>query len=595
MAPDDLLHRVPGRPPPPISRGVAPHRLLLAASLTLAACAPAGRDGGFGSADPAPSDPAIEVDGPVDPADAIDEATGCADPWTDGPRVREEAAARGLTEPLFSVLLDTDLTDASDGGGSEVVAQDLDGDGDVDLLFNRLDVGPTLYANDGTGHFESRGEPLDVSFVQNPSGLPEAASWVRVAALSAVDLDGDGLPELVTAGFGHAEVWPNQGDLDWGAPIPLPVDSPPGTVITTAAFGDLDGDGRLDVVLPHQLLGAHPTPDVSHAVLLQRADDRFEHALDLRVEPGGSDSIATTLTDFDRDGDLDVLLLKDQGDHSGLLRNDGVGADGLPIFTDVAAALGFDIDWNAMGMDSADLNDDGMLDWCVTDNGPPVCLLSSDSGYIHASAALGTLPSQPVGALGSLGWSLELADLDNDGHVELIQASGRTDWRSERYPDLLLRGLPGGRFEDVSAAWGVDSTDDHYAAAAADFDNDGFLDLVMTGPGLVPQLFMTRCGSESWLDFDLAGPPGNGEGFGAIVEVLLPDRTLTRELYSQRAQGQGPSRLHFGLGDVATDVPVSVLWPDGVRQDVGPLAPGRRVQLRHPDTHVPPPPNGDGG
>ncbi|MCP4809570.1 MAG: VCBS repeat-containing protein, partial [Proteobacteria bacterium] len=267
---------------------------------------------------------------------------------------------------------------------------------------------------------------------------------------------GDGLPEIITGGFGRVEYWTNEGGLTWSGPEPLIANPQPGLIWTTTAFGDIDGDGRLDALLPVQMLIVDEAPGAEHPVLLRRADGGWNHALDLRVGVDGSDSIASTLSDIDRDGDADILLLKDQGSGSGLFRNDGVDGSGVPVLVDAAAELGWDVYWNAMGMDSSDLNQDGLLDWCVSDNGPPVCLFSSPNGWFEAGAAHGLVPEQPVGALGSLGWSIEFVDLDNDGHVEIFQASGVSDDLTDRFPDLLFKGGPDAQFEDVSEEWGVD-------------------------------------------------------------------------------------------------------------------------------------------
>jgi enediyne biosynthesis protein E4 len=512
--------------------------------------------------------------------------SGCSDPWTSGPRMVEEGADRGLTRAVFSAVLDLGVP-GDDGGGAELAAHDLDGDGDVDLLFNRLEDGPTVFENDGSGHFIDRGEPLDFSFVVPPAWLPTAGQRVRVSAMSAADIDGDGLPELVTAGFGHAEYWPNLGGLAWGSPQPLHTDDSPAVVWTTAVVGDINGDGQLDVLLPTQLLEQRPEPAVGHPVLLGDGSGGFTHATDLSVGAQGSDSIASTISDYDGDGDPDVIILMDQGARSGVFRNDGVGADGLPEWLDVAADIGFDRAFNAMGMDSIDLNDDGVLDWCISDNGAPVCLFSDGATYFEGGAASGLVPDEPAGSVGTVGWTIDFADFDNDGWAEMFQTSGTSDEEAAAFPDLLFQGLPGGMFEDVSAEWGVDSREDNYAAAPADFDGDGFLDLVVAGPGLPPLLHMTRCGDEDWVELDLAGPPGNAEGFGARVEVAVGDRTIVRELYAQRAAGQAPSRVHVGLGEGGESVGVKVAWSDGVVSEVGPLEPSARYQLRRADTAVP--------
>ena len=85
---------------------------------------------------------------------------------------------------------------------------------------------------------------------------------------------------------------------------------------------------------------------------------------------------------------------------------------------------GADLEMAAMGLDSADLNADGQLDYCITDVGRPLCLVSQGDGlYAEGGASLGVYPDGVGGAgafLSTVGWSLDFADLDNDGWMDLM-------------------------------------------------------------------------------------------------------------------------------------------------------------------------------
>ncbi|MBM4391314.1 MAG: ASPIC/UnbV domain-containing protein [Deltaproteobacteria bacterium] len=76
------------------------------------------------------------------------------------------------------------------------------------------------------------------------------------------------------------------------------------------------------------------------------------------------------------------------------------------------------------------------------------------------------------------------------------------------------------------------------------------------------------------------GPPGNAAGLGALVEVRAEGRTWLRQVQGLRGFGQGPSRVHVGLG-TATEVEVSVWWPDGETTS-GSAGVRRVVTARHP-------------
>jgi len=317
-------------------------------------------------------------------------------------------------------------------------------------------------------------------------------------------------------------------------------------------------------------------------------DGEVTDTLELQPEGNGTLGLVGTFTDRDFDGDMDLLIPSDRDLNIAFWRNDGLDSQGLPELVDDAQAIHADILMDGMGVDSADLNGDGLLDYCITDTGDPVCLLSNGVGdYISSAAAIGLVPDDPVmQEISTIGWTLDFADFDHDGNLDCVQSSGRlfdgpgslVDW-----PDLFWQGQPGGQFEDVTSLTGFGDLGDNFAIATADFDGDGWLDVISVGPGAMPLLWMNQCGSESWLDIELVGLPGNSEAIGARATVITEDRTRIREVYTLRGQGQGPSRLHFGLGEAASVDRLQIHWPDGTISEAEQV-PGRRfVRVEHPE------------
>jgi hypothetical protein len=303
----------------------------------------------------------------------------------------------------------------------------------------------------------------------------------------------------------------------------------------------------------------------------------------------GVSAQVTLSTDRDGDGDADVLWPNNnaQRGRMAFLRNDGLDGGGLPQLVDDAADLGADLQLSGMGVDTTDWNGDGALDYCITDVGPLRCLASSSAGYVESAASLGLVPGEPAldhPGPTTLGWSFDFVDLDFDGWLDGVQASG-PDWESAEagdllWPDLVWQGGEEG-WTDVSEEVGIHSDAPHYGVSTADFDGDGWTDLTIAGPGAPPELWMNRCGEAAWTQVELRGPGGNPDAYGARIEVTAAGRTIVRERYGLRAGGQSGDVTPFGLGAAET-YDLRVIWPDGERSERIGLPARRRVTVTHP-------------
>lgn len=498
----------------------------------------------------------------------------CASPQEGWDRFREEGAWRGL---------DVALPGAFDGevyeGTAALAVADLDADGDLDLVLGPVVGPPLLYLNDGEGFFEP-GPPLE----QAGDGMDGGA------LLAAVDLDDDGLPELAVAGR-RLLVWDEPLD---GLGADQFIDLPTGVHNASLAVGDADDDGDLDLFVATFALG--PGSGAPAGQLLLNDGGTFTSPVGVVGALGGVNSQAALFTDRDRDGRSELLVCDGdttlEGQATAWLHNRAPEAGDLDL-VDEAASLDADLSMAAMGVDSADFNGDGYLDYCFTDLGPTRCIQSDeDRGYVETTAIVGLLPDEPAwqadGVPVAIGWGFALADIDNDGWEDALQ-TGAPDHGSQlptgfrRFPDLAWRGTPAGTFVDLAGELDFGDREARYAVAAADLDGDGFLDAVVAGPGVAPLLHLNRCSAASWFELELEGPPGNREGLGAIVKVRDSRRVQLRELHGTRVRGQGPSRLHFGLGADQAVSDLSVHWPDGHVSSLDGI-PGRRlVTVTHPD------------
>ncbi len=219
----------------------------------------------------------------------------------------------------------------------------------------------------------------------------------------------------------------------------------------------------------------------------------FFRDVSAQVLPPGYDQIGAqiytdggpVLADFDADGDVDLFLPRIHA-AARLYENDGTGH-----FEDVTAARGLELNALRQGSNSGlflDLDRDGRLDLAVGSKQSGLLLFRNegkDGGSVRSSDAPG---DQPLGGAGE--WeSLAAADYDGDGLVDLYltnynlidaehQPASYVDAR-DGLGNVLLRNTGDFRFEDATAAAGLDANAERwsYAAAWADYDRDGDVDL----------------------------------------------------------------------------------------------------------------------
>ena len=552
-------------------------------------------------------DSGVELEPEADPASyELGEAVECAAPLNSFDRFTESASSRGI-DFLPSGWDELGPCGAPPGG---LAASDIDGDGDVDLLFNQIHDGPILYINDD-GQF---------SILDHGLGAPtEQPSYT----ISAADIDGDGLPELFNTGLGYAAMSQNQGEQGFGewAFIHQQEDYPM-VCYTTLALGDVDGDHDLDLFLP----GLDKAENADSIMTEEFSDfettvDRFflndegtfTEVLQLNAgddEPGMS--LLAVFTDRDGDRDLDILHGADRPweglrPPAAFWRNEGTDWDGMPRMVNDADEIGADSYISAMGLASADLNGDGQLDYCMTDIADALlCLFSAGGTYYDGAFASGLVidheehPDTPAdwddnkkdeGRKIWVGWGLSLTDFDADGYLDMVAAAGPTPDQGTValssmhafQPDWMWRGQPDGTFESVVSSVAFGSANGHYGIATADLDGDGHREIITAGSDAPPEVWTNPCGSGGWLEVVTVGPAQNRQGFGTRVSVTAGDQRWIQELYPLVAGGQSQSSLHFGLGNHNTVNTLRVKWLDGEETLIENVDVNRVVTVYHPD------------
>ena len=323
--------------------------------------------------------------------------------------------------------------------GNDVDAVDLDSDGDLDLVVSDSD-GLYFMMNNGHGEFVDqtigrfiglRGCDRGATLLQG--GGVGACPQAPISFHEFADVDNDGDQDMLLGGdsSNHLQT-PNRLYFNDGRGFfALATDFPVGSgVPNDAAFGDIDGDGDLDLILANGRDSAHGGALADPDSLLVNQGGQQNGALgDFVVDIGFANatfndpntaSSGVALGDLDNDGDLDVLLattsLTNNGTENIMLRNDG----GF-VFTDVSAThlVANDLTDNPAEVALADLDGDGSLDAVFAQSllsaGGPSVMINDGTGILIEDAAFP--PPNHDGERIRIG--LDLADVDGDGDIDI--------------------------------------------------------------------------------------------------------------------------------------------------------------------------------
>jgi hypothetical protein len=457
---------------------------------------------------------------------------------------------------------------------------DYDNDGWLDLYVTGNLDDNVLYRNNGDGTFS-------LSAASHQVSLPGVASGGAIWA----DIDNDGWRDLYIVNFGKNTLFRNHEGRGF-----VDVTDTAGVGDTgkgkSAAWGDYDNDGYLDLYVVNWSCIPECAPEDEQLsrdrLYRNNGDGTFTEMTHLLEGPKllGA-GFAASFVDYDNDGDMDLFVVNDKVRTpigNVLWRNDGPGCSGW-CWTDVSKPSGADTVMHAMGVAVGDYDNDGFVDFYISNMMNSMVLLRNlGDGTFRGSAPLAGVTINPPGE--AAGWGTAFFDYDNDGWPDLYLAAtgmprlsgsfygGKApdleDFRHP-YPDTLFRNNADGTFSDVSVAALASVNRPTMGFAYADYDNNGDVDFVVGNWNEGYALYRnqgTAGPQHNWLSIRLTGGgPVNRDAVGTKAYVTTGDgRTQYQQVVNGSSLGAGNDlALHFGLGEATVDR-VVIVWPNGVEQ-----------------------------
>lgn len=386
-----------------------------------------------------------------------------------------------------------------------------------------------------------------------------------LASFSIGDIDGNGLLDLVASGPVVHLLWDYDGS--WKEVTELRTNDD--IFVRDTVLSDFDGDGDLDLLLTRS--GPLDDPATLQASLVENLGDR---SLGSPVAVPAPDdfwgkTFDATAVDLTGDGAPEVFFCNDLGATfapNALLVNDGSG--GLSPAVD---ALGLDFRSSCMGLALGDLDHDGDLDISLSDAVRHYFLLQVEGSFVDASAsaAIPALTNQ------QMYWGNAITDLDNDGRNELVLPSSWFWTLSARpFPVYVLSESSDKTWEDHGQAWGFPQQAGTRTVLVQDLNDDGVQDLIFGDGWRTPHLMLSDgCTAAGWIEVEAPE--------GTLVQVDLGDQVVAGRVSRDGSYGSaGRAQLHLGTGARGSvkSVTAQVPWKGEFVLD-GPIPARSRLRL----------------
>jgi hypothetical protein len=429
---------------------------------------------------------------------------------------------------------------------------------------------------------------------------------------AVADYDNDGYEDIYITGVSGNRLFHNLGNGKF-ADVTTKAGVGDGGFSTSAVWFDYDNDGKLDLFVANYVEWStakdqycsldgknksYCTPQAykgeSSTLYHNKGDGMFE---DVTKRAGlydpASKALGIALLDYDNDGWLDLFVANDtepnklyHNNHNGTFADVAVGA-GIAFGEAGTARAG-------MGTDAADYDNSGRESLVLgnfTNEG--MALYHNDGGGLFTDEA--PLSGISRMSLQSLTFGCFFFDYDLDGKLDIFAANGHVSddinvvQPTVKYsqPPHLFRNLGNNKFEEVTNQLGkaLQQPIVGRGGAYGDFDNDGDLDLLITGNHGPTRLLRNDNGNQNdVLRVKTVGTKSNRDGIGTRVTMITKkgERLMRMVKTGSSYLSQSELPLTFGLGKPGTEsgVRLEIVWPSGQKDSIADVKPNQFITLR---------------
>ncbi|MGH1346013.1 MAG: FG-GAP-like repeat-containing protein [Nannocystales bacterium] len=414
---------------------------------------------------------------------------------------------------------------------------------------------------DATRFLEIEYQQEDGSFTISKRIDTMLNSW----SIAVADIDGNGYNDIFAGdAFNDKAVYLANDDGTDYTRSSLPG---PGIFVQCSSFADINNDGDLDFFV---------CADTSKSLVYHgdgtgALSNTYETLDPVSTVPSdNSGNYGNVWSDYDLDGDVDLYISKcrqgvnnaNSGERLNLLfENNGDGS-----YSEVADARGLLPRGQTWASDFADIDNDGDLDafilnhdYVATDAASDLYTNDGDNNFVAIADAAGIR-----GALDAVGTGIQthFADFDNDGYQDLLISSGGGSHQ------LLMNN---GDLTFTADNGALPAGSRMQSFGIGDLNNDGSLDISagfgsgFNAPSSNSDLLLLNPGNDNhWLKVHLTGVESNAAAIGAVIQITGSWGTQTREVRGGESYGISHSLIeHFGLGADETAATVTITWPSG--------------------------------